>query len=244
VKRDMLYHRLLEALGERGCPVCYIRNDATHRYLRSLLYEQVNAPDLRQSLIQSKGFCRPHAWALSRAGDILGITILYRDQVEEAIRDLHRTLRALDTGRRRNLWQGDGTRRKTIGAFLRQQRTPGEPCPPCRIGKATAERTIVTLISHLDDSVIQRALDQSAFLCLPDLETALEHTRTREQAQRLLDLAEMKLKRLEEELAELIRKQDYLFLNEPRGDEQTAWLRAIGQLVGWPREEVSHGSVY
>jgi hypothetical protein len=243
VKGDMLYHRLLEALGEKGCPVCYVRNDATHRYLRDLLYEQVNDPGLRQSLIQSKGFCRPHAWALSRAGDILGIAILYKDQIEEAIRDLHRTSTALETGRR-ILWQGNGTRRKTIGAFLRQRRTPREPCPPCRIGKATAERAVITLISHLDDSVIQRALEQSTFLCLPDLESALERTRTREQAQRLLDLAEMKLKRLEEELAELIRKRDYRFLNEPRGDEQTAWLRAIGQLVGWPREEASRGSVH
>ncbi len=240
----MLYHHLLEALGEKGCPVCYIRNDATDRYLSGLLYEQVNDAGLRHSLIRSKGFCRPHAWALSRAGDILGIAILYKDQIEEAIRDLHRTSRALDTERHRNLWQRNGTRRKTIGAFLRQRRTPQEPCPPCRIGKATAERAIVTLISHLDDSVIQRALEHSAFLCLPDLDSALEYTRTREQAQRLLDLAEVKLKRLEEELAELIRKRDYRFLNEPRGDEQTAWLRAIGQLVGWNGEEVSRGSVH
>ena len=54
------------------------------------------------------------------------------------------------------------------------------------------------------------------FFVLPDLESALEYTRTREQAQRLLDLAETKLKRLEEELAELIRMRDYRFLKEPR----------------------------
>jgi uncharacterized protein DUF6062 len=85
----MLYHRLLEALAQKGGPVCSLRNDATDRYLSGLLHVQVNDPGLRQSLIHSRGFCREHAWALSRAGDSLGIAILYKDQVAEAIRDLH-----------------------------------------------------------------------------------------------------------------------------------------------------------
>ncbi len=78
MKRDMLFHRLLDALGEKACPVCHICKDAVDRYLNGLLYEQVNDPGLRQSLIRSKGFCRQHAWALTRAGDSLGIAILYK----------------------------------------------------------------------------------------------------------------------------------------------------------------------
>lgn len=119
MKRDMLYHHLLEALGEKGCPVCYIRTEAADHYLSGLLHEQVNDPGLRESLIQSKGFCREHAWALSRAGDRLGIAILYKDQIAEAIRDLHRTIRAVGDTERPGLRHGNGTRGTPIAAFLR-----------------------------------------------------------------------------------------------------------------------------
>jgi len=227
VKRDMLVHRLIEALAEKRCPICSIGREAVARCLEGLLYEQVNDPGVRQTLHRSKGFCRRHSWALTRAGDSLGSAILYRDQIEDAIGDVHHTILALDAGRPR-------TRRGPIGAVLRPRRTPRDPCPPCRVGQGARERAIVTLIAHLDDPAIQEALERSAFLCLPDLVRALECKRTREQAHRLLDLAEMKLRRLEGELADLIRKRDYRFLREPRGEEQSSWLRAIGQLVGWP----------
>ena len=159
-----------------------------------------------------------------------------QDQIVEALHDIHRASRRLSTDHPRNLWRADGTKKRTAEAMLRQRRTPREPCPACRIGEAAQERAITTLVLHLDDQDIQEAVEHSSFLCLPDLVSALESTRVLKQAQKLLDLAEFKLRRLEEELAQLIRKRDYRFSYEPRGTEQTSWVRAIGQLVGWPKK--------
>jgi hypothetical protein len=231
VKRDLLYHRVMDALGGDRCPICAIAAAATDRYLRGILHEQVNDPELRAALARSKGFCATHAWALPRAGDALGAAILYEDQIEAAIVDVHHTLRALEPRGRQARRRADAAP-GAIAAALRERRKPGEPCPACRIGDAARRRALTTLVASLEDPQFRQALESSPFLCLPDLALALDGAAARD-ARVLLVLAEYRLRRLKDELAELIRKRDYRFLHEPRGPEQTAWLRAIGQLVGW-----------
>jgi hypothetical protein len=48
------------------------------------------------------------------------------------------------------------------------------------------------------------------------------------------DVLALRLETLHAELGEFFRKADYRYRHEPRGAEQTAWLRAIAQLVGPP----------
>jgi hypothetical protein len=233
VTRDLLYHRVLDALADDRCPVCGIAHEATGRYLKGILHERVNDPELRATLIRSKGFCATHAWALTRVRDALGVALLYQDQIAAAIADVHGTLEALaprgpDTCRRGARTPGG------IAAGLRQRRRPQAPCPACRIGDEARRRALTTLVASLDDPRFREALERSPFLCLPDLTVAMECGARHDRAGALLALAECKLRRLGDELADLIRKRDYRFLHEPRGAEQTAWLRAIGQLVGWP----------
>ncbi len=233
-RHDMMYHRVLDAFGEKGCPICSLRNEAIHRYLDSVLYEHVNDPELRKTLIQSRGFCRDHAWALSRRGDSLGVAILYKDQVQEALAQIQRIGTEIGGMGRRNLWRGNRTSSQTPAGVLRRLRTPEDPCPACRIGAEAQQRYLSTLMTHLNDPEIRKAIDGSSFLCIPDLLVALEFSRTHAQARSLLEVIVSKLKHLDGELEELVRKRDYRFLNEPRGEEQTSWWRAIRQLVGWP----------
>ncbi len=233
----MAYYRVLEALGHQGCPICVLRGEAVHRYLDSFLYESVNDVGLRQTLLRSRGFCRAHAWELVPFGDSLGTAIVYKDQVDAAIRDVHEAARAAGTWRPRGLRRWDGARDGGPAAVLRRRRTPEVPCPACQVGAEAQARYVSALLEHLDDPTMREAIRRSMFLCLPHLADALEAARTPAQARSLLEIAEDRLARLRGELAELIRKRDYRFAHEPRGEEQTSWLRAIGQLAGGGRSD-------
>jgi len=237
----MLYHRVISALGQPECPLCHLRNEAVHRYLDDALYEQVNDPGLRHTLDLSRGFCREHAWALIRLGDSLAAAILYQDQValaQEAIREVQRV-----GGPQRHGTGGarGGARRVWLVELLRRRRVAQVPCPACQIAREAEDRYVSTLLRHLDDADMVAAMNRSSFLCLPDLLITLDGAATVAQACRLLEIADAKLTALRGELGELIRKRDYRFQDEPRGHEQTSWVRAVGQLVGWPLADHQRG---
>ncbi len=217
----MAYHRVLDALARQGCPICLLRDEVVQRYLDSLLYERVNDVGLRQRLLGSRGFCPEHAWALVRSGDSLATAILYKDQIAKALQDVQRAARPVRAGRPRGLGG-----------------VPDTPCPACEISDEAQARYVSMLVRHLHDPEMRAAAERSVFLCLPHLTDALAATRSVEQARTLLDLTETKLTHLHAELAELIRKRDYRFRQEPRGEEQTSWFRAVGQMVGWRRAAV------
>jgi uncharacterized protein DUF6062 len=228
--RDMAYHRLLEALGEAGCPVCSLRHAAVHRYLEGILYESVNDVGLRQTLIRSRGFCREHAWELVGLGDSLATAIIYRDQVVQAIETVQHASGRSD-GKR-----DFGSRTAAAGgpaAFIRRRRTAEAPCPACHVADEATARYLSALVQHVADPEVRAAIERSSFLCLPDAVRALEISRSPDQIRTILEITAAKLSRLHEDLAELIRKRDYRFAHEPKGEEQTSWFRAVGQLVGW-----------
>ena len=81
--RHTPYHMLVEALAQRGCPICAIVHEETLQYLDMLIHEHVNDLDFRADLRQAGGFCNTHGWWLhSRVhGAALGATIMYRDVV-------------------------------------------------------------------------------------------------------------------------------------------------------------------
>ena len=62
--KHMTYHSLREALAAPGCAFCRLVASAVDRYLRALLHESVNDPEVRERLRASRGFCREHSWQL------------------------------------------------------------------------------------------------------------------------------------------------------------------------------------
>ena len=86
------YHELLEALDERGCPVCRLAEESVEDAISAILHEQVNDAAFREQFLASGGFCRHHAWRLVLQHDILGTAILYRALLRDAGR--HRRVAA------------------------------------------------------------------------------------------------------------------------------------------------------
>ena len=82
------FYDLRDALTQPGCVVCRLKADSVDRFLDSLLWESVNDPDKRQDIRQARGFCREHAWRLSRAGASLGVAIIMRDVLQNVLRTM------------------------------------------------------------------------------------------------------------------------------------------------------------
>jgi len=205
------YHELREALSEPGCALCRLRECAVARYLQGLLYESVNDPGVRERLRSSQGFCPRHTWQVRRLGRPLAVSILWRDLLsQEAL------LAGEPTGRRR----GGGGKRV---------------CPACAIAADAERRYRDVLVGHLGAGNLGEEYAACAGLCLPHVRLAAQ---SREQGREyLLTVEREKLAVLREELSEIIRKHDYRFAGEPRGEEKDAWIRATRKLAGEHVEE-------
>jgi len=209
--RHVLYHELREALGEDGCALCGLRERGVQRYLETLLHELVNDAGVRQSLRASRGFCPRHTWQVRRLGSPLGVSILWRDLLaQEAL------LTGGPTGRRRG---GSGE----------------HVCPACAIASDAERRYVEALGEHLTAGDLRADYEASAGLCLPHVRLV---ARGAEQGREyVLTVEREKLGRLGEELSEIIRKHDYRYAAEPRGEEKDAWIRATRKLAGERTEE-------
>jgi hypothetical protein len=203
----MTYHELREALSQEGCALCRLRERSAERYLQGLLYESVNDPGVRERLRTSWGFCPRHTWQVRRLGSPLGVSILWRDLLsQEAL------LTGMPTRRRKGGGGGENT------------------CPACVIAADAERRYLEELGEHLTTGDLRAEYEASAGLCLPHVRLLARGT---EQGREyLLTVEREKLGRLREELSEIIRKHDYRYAAEPRGEEKDAWIRATRKLAG------------
>ena len=87
------------------------------------------------------------------------------------------------------------------------------------------------LIDGLDEPQYKELYKRSHGLCLEHLLQAIEIGPPEVVKELLEDQAE-RLTALEWELNEFIRKHNYIYAHEPKGEEQTSWIRAMERLVG------------
>ena len=98
-------------------------------------------------------------------------------------------------------------------------------CPACR---RRSER-IASVLSVLEKAPAKR-LGRLRF-CIPHLQLVLDRV-SPQAAALILERERAMFDHLRAELAEFFRKADYRFKDEPRGSEQTAWMRAADVLAG------------
>jgi hypothetical protein len=226
--RTGTYFDLLEACRKPGCPLCRLSQDGAERYLSALLYESVNDPGVRSRLQRSLGFCREHARLIldRKHGEALGVAILTRDLLQTALERIQKT----DGPRPMWLRRAVGTRERF--SELARRLTPHQPCPVCRQRDVIAERTLDFLLKSPQDEPLGEALRTSDGLCLPHLRRALTRSSSPESLEALLTASAAGWERLQGELAEFIRKNDYRFQAEDPGGERDSWLRATAILSG------------
>ncbi|HEX8681843.1 MAG TPA: DUF6062 family protein [Ardenticatenaceae bacterium] len=88
VTKDTTYFELVEAFHQEGCALCRLSQRAVERYLKGLLYENVNDVTVQETLKATQGFCPAHSELLLRQRNSLGTAILYRAILGHLSRDL------------------------------------------------------------------------------------------------------------------------------------------------------------
>ncbi|GER86993.1 hypothetical protein KDW_11550 [Dictyobacter vulcani] len=220
------YQVLLSACNQEGCLLCNLVHESIFRYLDAWKYELFTDVDIRQELRNTQGFCHIHTWQLAGMGATLPIAQAYRDILSDTIDQLEQntTLTSPAAG---------GLFRRL---FDNKSDTSSKPaCPACKQKLQAEEGYIHNLRQALLDDEFVAALSASTGLCLDHFRQTSELRGAEVSGnwlQRLRQAQLSCLKRLDAQLAELIRKHDYRFKDEERGDEMKAWQRAAGLVAG------------
>jgi hypothetical protein len=117
--------------------------------------------------------------------------------------------------------------------------SPQQPCPVCAATERARNYYLEALLGHLtgpnDLAAAYRASDG---FCLPHFRLALAHVTNEECFTALVEAQQAVWQRLNADLREFIRKNDYHFIEEGFGEEGDSWRRAIEAISGAPPAKI------
>jgi hypothetical protein len=232
ITQSATYQQLQLLLAEPGCPICRLSNKLVHKYLDGLLYESVNDPGIRATLVKSLGFCYRHSRELlTFPWERAGVAIVQRAVLQEALRRLP----TLAFSPPPTLLQKIQDRFASSSGQAEPEPSPAsfqESCPACQQQAQVEERALQTLVEKLVNDLAE-SLRVAGGLCLPHLEQALRSSQQATTRTLLLQLHQTLWEQLVGHLSEFIRKQDHRFRNATITDaERMAVERSIAILTG------------
>ncbi len=219
------YQVLLEACKQTGCVLCRLAHESTYHYLDAWQYELFTDVDLQKELRRSQGFCHTHTWQLAHMGASLQLAQNYRAVLSDTMEQLQAA-------------EGKAASGGILRRFFDNGQELGEPqtaCPACLQQKQAEVHLVHTLRHALLDPEFYTVFADSSGLCLAHLHLASELKLSDTPGNWLSQLRKGQmtcLQRLDQQLGELIRKHDYRFKDEERGDEMVSWIRASGLVAG------------
>ncbi|HZU13782.1 MAG TPA: DUF6062 family protein [Chloroflexota bacterium] len=207
--------------GSDVCGVCLAVRRGVERRIDALFYENVNDVPARQAIRQAGGFCRYHAGFILRQGDALGTAIILRDVLTAHLRSL------------------EGGQSRSAGSLLDLSRlvrsAPGatwesevarRPCTVCDAERDITWTVIGAMLAALENEEFAALFSRAARLCLGHYHLAGDVASDAQQV--LLRAVEIRtLRQITDDLAELARKHDYRFADEPKGAEMRSWRTAL-----------------
>ena len=206
------YHAMLDAMGREGCPLCRMIADASHKYIDVALYESVTAVGFRKTFREARGFCPRHTREMAEFKNAVGASILEREVIADALSRL----------------KAAAARGKVKPAAAR--------CPVCLAEEQVASNFRDSVEGHIEDEAFLGAWRASAGLCLPHLEALMAKAPGKARGL-AVEIEGEKLEAIVRRLDEFLRKSDYRFAHEPKGDEGKAWLDAARKAAGGAPEE-------
>jgi len=230
------YREIRDAFGQPGCPFCRLLDRSANRYLDAILWEMVNAPDVRDELNRALGYCSRHGWLLVRAGAALGIAILTKDLLRTLLDLLaeHPLEATSESAWRSWLRSREGEPVSGATAGLVEALSPQLPCPVCAHLQSLEKEYANTLLAHLEGpGALAEVYRTSDGLCLEHFCQTLARA-SGKKAGPLVVAQEAAWQRLHAELGEFIRKSDHRFRHEGFGPERDAWRRALEAISGSP----------
>lgn len=220
------FQALLYACTQEGCPLCREVHEGTQRYLEAWKYEHFTDVEVRQELERVRGFCHAHTWQLARMSAHIQLAVAYRDIVTNAIEQLQR-------GSELSAPAPNGLLKRLFETRNGQSPT----CPACRQREQSEARFVDTLRKALSDEAFYQQFASSHGLCLDHYRLTCElklpdSPPAQDWLPRLRQVQLACLQQLDAQLGEMIRKHDYHFKDEARGQEMVSWKRAAGIVAG------------
>lgn len=229
------YYDLRQALTEPGCALCRLLARNADNYIDGVLWELVNDADTRQNLKQARGYCRDHAWMLVRHGASLGIAVM----LEDVLKTLLQVLDAADftpppTSSLNRVWQKfNQNQASEATAALVADLSPQAPCPVCAQVQVSKKYFVEALVRHFcGPGGLEPVYRTSAGFCLPHFRLVLSRVSDEATLTALVEAQKAVWQRLQAELSEFIRKNDYRYMQEGFGLEGNSWLRVIEAISG------------
>jgi hypothetical protein len=226
---------LRAAFGREGCPVCTVTFEHLELLVDSWEYEGFSDVEHRHELIGSRGFCPLHTWHLAQRSNAFRLGLIYSEVLADVVQELQHQYNRLA------LADGAVSKRVSIlhGWWRRwRHRSHEQPvrlaCPLCRSRSIVEQRLIWTLVQQLHAEEIRTLLCQSTGLCLVHFAQARQQAEADDPPvlRHLLACQLTCTQRVLSEVCELVRKHDYRFSDEPRGNEMTSWRRAAQLCAG------------
>lgn len=234
---------LKRALQQSGCPVCRCCAEHETRYLKFLLWENVNDYQTRLHLVRSLGFCKIHSHQMldmerEEYGMMLGNSIIYESLIQLALHRLHDTQHLLADQQTRGRWAQRLWLQLGIGRSPRSWRRerylePEAPCRVCQLSDEAARHYSATLAEMLTMDECRMLYERSDGICLLHLRTMLHSATSDQGLNYILSHTEERLARLRGQLESLGDKYSVSHRDEPvTTDETLSVERAIAFLTG------------
>lgn len=222
---------LLSALAQPGCAFCRLLDAHADRLIDAILFEMVNDVKMRDELNAARGLCRRHAPLLVRTGSALGAATMMQGVIKVLLRQVD-SGEATTGSRLRALLRGEDGGAPAADSLVAAL-APVAPCPVCAYETTYAGHYAETLLRQATPgSAALAAYQASDGLCLPHFGGVVAHAAPGPAPVQLVAAQRAIWSRLNDELEEFLRKNDYRFQKEPFGAERDSWQRAISALSG------------
>ncbi|OPY59209.1 MAG: hypothetical protein A4E55_00313 [Pelotomaculum sp. PtaU1.Bin035] len=221
-------------LFENRCPPCVYGEESKKTYLKWFDIEYYNSvPTMLE--VSKNGFCRQHGWQISSLGNELSTLNQFVANIKlTELKNIKAVLQSNKNGWLGQIWPFSVIfSKRSANVFiniLKRLRT-AEKCPICETVEQGEQRALTYLASFLKEKKGQKIYRQSPALCWRHL-IGLFYEVPKELTLLLTDIHIEQLQRLDSDFEEYFRKTDYRFANEPKGEEQLAWLKSLRFYVG------------
>ncbi|MBI4492837.1 MAG: hypothetical protein HY690_08610 [Chloroflexi bacterium] len=215
---EALLARAVPTAAEDGCPVCRAEQAAERAFTALGTQPERAQAEFRARLARSP-LCQAHASALLAAGAGLPSAQGLLAARLERLATLQRALAARATpGAARDL------------AAARWAVAAPEACPACEVVVFAAWEAARWSGHVLGTPGAAEPPRVARALCTRHLPLVLQYA-SPEAARLVCEAQTARIRALLAELAEFFRKVDYRYAHEPKGEEQSAWLRGIERMA-------------
>lgn len=224
--------RFAALLRMDGCPICRACNEQLEKSW-FWFFKESYAEGLRVAkYVDYWGFCNHHTELVAEIGPTWQKSVIYSSIIEKKLRllkELPKRLRASATAPLPFEYIHARRLRKIV-----QETRPNDRCLFCESVEETGHLAIAQLLRVLSDPEIKQLLSQSSGLCVHHFFQALDSMNENNMIQlgEIVELQIQKLTSLKHDFEEYFRKSDWRLRHEPKGPEQTAWLRAMKMFNG------------